>query len=57
MFNPESRFSSLCFFSSIVESEHAKNNPQDRTFKPRFSNVDMEGGLKTNSVDVSSRFV
>ncbi|XP_031125282.1 myosin-7-like [Ipomoea triloba] len=37
--------------SSIVESEHAKNNPQDRTFKPQFSNVDMEGGLKTNSVD------
>nr|GMD99081.1 myosin-7-like isoform X2 [Ipomoea batatas] len=38
-------------YVSIVESEHAKNNPQDRTFKPRFSNVDMEGGLKTNSVD------
>nr|GLL48532.1 probable DNA double-strand break repair Rad50 ATPase [Ipomoea trifida] len=38
-------------YVSIVESEHAKNNPQDRTFKPQFSNVDMEGGLKTNSVD------
>ncbi|XP_019156017.1 PREDICTED: flagellar attachment zone protein 1-like [Ipomoea nil] len=38
--------------STIVESEHAKLNLQDRTFKPQFSNVDMDdGGLKTNSVD------